>query len=133
MAQQMHILAIDQSTTGSAAFVFDRDGRVVASASREITQYHLEPGWVSHDPEELFQSVVAVSREAIASAGIEPQQLAAFGITNQRETTVVWGRRHRRARRAGHRMAMPAHRPSMRGTETARVRAHGPEEDRTGH
>ena len=88
----MHILAIDQSTTGSAAFVFDRDGRVVASASREITQYHLEPGWVSHDPEELSQSVVAVSREAIASAGIEPQQLAAFGITNQRETTVVWDR-----------------------------------------
>ncbi len=92
MVQQNHILAIDQSTTGSAAFVFDRYGRVVASASREITQYYLEPGWVSHDPEKLFQSVVAVSREAIASAGIEPQQLAALGITNQRETTIVWDR-----------------------------------------
>jgi glycerol kinase len=92
MAQQNHILAIDQSTTGSAAFVFDRDGRVVASTSREITQFHPEPGWVSNDPEELFQSVVAVSREAMASAGIDARQLAAIGITNQRETTVVWDR-----------------------------------------
>jgi|TARA_B100000809_G_scaffold66235_1_gene62925 glycerol kinase len=89
MAKHNHILAIDQSTTGSAAFVFDRDGRVVSSASREITQYQPEPGWVSHDPEELFQSVVDVSREAMASAGIDARQLAAIGITNQRETTVV--------------------------------------------
>ena len=92
MAQRDHILAIDQSTTGSAAFIFNRDGSAVASASCEITQFHPEPGWVSHDPEELFRSVVAVSREAMASAGIEARQLAAIGITNQRETTVVWDR-----------------------------------------
>jgi glycerol kinase len=86
------ILAVDQGTTGSAAFIFDHDGRVVASADREITQHYPEPGWVSHDPEELFQSILAVSREAMSSAGILPSQIAAMGITNQRETTVVWDR-----------------------------------------
>lgn len=92
MAQQNYILAVDQSTTSSAAFVIDHGGRVVAWAKREITQFHPEPDWVSHDPEELFRSVIAVSQEAMASAGIGPQQLAAVGITNQRETTVVWDR-----------------------------------------
>ena len=92
MAQQNYVLAVDQSTTSSAAFVIDHGGRVVAWAKREITQFHPEPGWVSHDPEELFRSVIAVSQEAMASAGIGPQQLAAVGITNQRETTVVWDR-----------------------------------------
>tara|TARA_B100000315_G_scaffold103252_1_gene94651 strand:+ start:3350 stop:4867 length:1518 start_codon:yes stop_codon:yes gene_type:complete len=90
--QQNYVMAVDQGTTGSAALIFGRDGRVVAWAEREITQYHPEPGWASHDPEEIFQSTLAVSREAMASAGIEPQQLAAVGITNQRETTVVWDR-----------------------------------------
>ncbi|MCH8225491.1 MAG: glycerol kinase GlpK [Chloroflexi bacterium] len=90
--QQNYVLAVDQGTTGSAALILGRDGRVAAWAEREITQHHPEPGWVSHDPEEIFQSVLAVSREAMASAGIEPQQLAAIGITNQRETTVVWDR-----------------------------------------
>jgi len=92
MAQQNYILAVDQSTTSSAAFVIDHEGRVVALAKREITQFHPEPGWVSHDPEELFRSVIAVSQEAMASAGIGSQQLAAVGIANQRETTVVWDR-----------------------------------------
>jgi glycerol kinase len=90
--QQNYVMAVDQGTTGSAALIFGRDGRVVAWAEREITQHYPEPGWVSHDPEEIFQSALAVSREAMASAGIEPQQLAAVGITNQRETTVVWDR-----------------------------------------
>ena len=72
--------------------IFGRDGRVVAWAEREITQHYPEPGWSSHDPEEIVQSTLAVAREAMASAGIEPQHLAAIGITNQRETTVVWER-----------------------------------------
>lgn len=83
-------MAVDQGTTGSAAFIFDHDGRVVATADREITQHYPEPGWVSHDPEELFQSTLAVSREAMSLAGIQANQVAAMGITNQRETTVVW-------------------------------------------
>ena len=89
---QTFVIAVDQGTTGSAAFIFDHDGRVVASADREITQYYPEPGWVSHDPEEIFQSALAVSREAMSLAGIQPSQIAAMGITNQRETTVVWDR-----------------------------------------
>ena len=88
----MHVMAIDQSTTGSAAFIFRRDGRVVARAGHEITQRYPEPGWVSQDPEEIFQTTLSVSLEAMASAGIEPQHLAAIGITNQRETTVLWDR-----------------------------------------
>ncbi len=89
---QKYVLAIDQSTTSSSAFIFDRQGRILASARREINQFHPQPGWVEHDPEELFQSTLSVSREAIASAKIKPQQLASIGITNQRETTVLWDR-----------------------------------------
>ena len=89
---QKYILAIDQSTTSSSAFLVDRQGQIIASTTREITQFHPQPGWVDHDPEELFQSTLAVAREVIASANIKPQQLAAIGITNQRETTVVWDR-----------------------------------------
>lgn len=89
---QRYILAIDQSTTSSSAFIFDHGGDLVASKAQEITQFHPEPGWVDHDPEEIFQSVLIVSRDAIAAAGINPQQLAAIGITNQRETTVIWDR-----------------------------------------
>ena len=91
-SQQKYVMAVDQSTTGSAAFIIGRDGHVVSSVEREIAQQYLEPGWVSQDPEEIFQTTLAVSLEALASAGIEPQQLAALGITNQRETTVVWDR-----------------------------------------
>ena len=69
--QQMYVMAVDQSTTGSAAFIFSRDGRVVGRAGRELTQHYPEPGWVSQDPEEIFQTTLAVSREALASAGIE--------------------------------------------------------------
>ena len=68
MVQQNYILAIDQSTTGSAAYIFGRDGRGVASAKREIAQSYPEPGWVSHDPEELFRSILDVSKEAMERA-----------------------------------------------------------------
>ncbi|MDP6402799.1 MAG: FGGY family carbohydrate kinase, partial [SAR202 cluster bacterium] len=87
-----YILAVDQGTTGSAAFIFDREERMISSADREITQYYPHPGWVSHDPEELFQTTLMVAREAMSRAGIVPSQVAAMGITNQRETTVVWER-----------------------------------------
>lgn len=90
--QQMYVMAVDQSTTGSAAFIVDHDGQVVSSASLEISQHYPEPGWVSHDPEEIFQTVLTVCREAMAGAGIGPRRLVAIGIANQRETTVVWDR-----------------------------------------
>ncbi len=87
------VLALDQGTTGSAALVFDPDGRVLATADREIAQHYPEPGWVEHDPQEILAATVAVGRDALAAAGIDPREVAAIGITNQRETTVVWDRR----------------------------------------
>ena len=86
------VLALDQGTTGSAALVFDRDGHVRGSADREIAQRYPRPGWVEHDPEEIFATAVAVGREALEAAGVGAGQVAAIGITNQRETTVVWDR-----------------------------------------
>src|SRR5205814_2467249 len=87
-----HILAFDQGTTSSRAIVFDRDGNAVASAQKEFRQIFPTPGWVEHDPIEIWQSQIQVAREAIAKAGLKPTQIAAIGIANQRETTVVWDR-----------------------------------------
>ncbi|MDP9266346.1 MAG: glycerol kinase GlpK, partial [Chloroflexota bacterium] len=86
------VLALDQGTTGSAALVFRSDGRILASADREIAQYYPAPGWVEHDAEEIFATTVAVGREALDASGVRAQDIAAIGITNQRETTVVWDR-----------------------------------------
>ncbi len=86
------VLAIDQGTTSTRAIVFDAAQRPVATAQRELTQVYPRPGWVEHDPEEIWASVVATVREAIAAAGIKAVDVAAIGITNQRETTVLWDR-----------------------------------------
>jgi glycerol kinase len=88
-----YILALDQGTTGSAALVFDRGGAPVSIADREIRQHYPEPGWVEHDPEEIFATTLGVAQEAMASAGITGRDLASIGITNQRETTVIWDRK----------------------------------------
>lgn len=87
-----YILAIDQGTTSSRAMVFDRQGGVVAKAQQEFAQIFPQPGWVEHDPLEILASVKATIAQALASAGIDPGELAGIGITNQRETTVVWDR-----------------------------------------
>jgi glycerol kinase len=84
------VLAIDQGTTGTTAMLFDRAGRVVGRGYREITQYYPQPGWVSHDPEEIWRRSLAAVGEARQAAGIGDRQIAAIGLTNQRETTVVW-------------------------------------------
>ncbi|HCE71927.1 MAG TPA: glycerol kinase, partial [Ruegeria sp.] len=84
------ILAIDQGTTSSRAILFDGEMRRVATAQREFTQHFPEAGWVEHDAEEIWQTTVEVCREVIAGQGIGPEQIAGIGITNQRETTVVW-------------------------------------------
>lgn len=85
-----HILAIDQGTTSSRSIVFDGDLRPVATAQEEFTQHFPHSGWVEHDPEEIWQSVVSTSRRAVEKIGIG--NIAAIGITNQRETTVIWDR-----------------------------------------
>jgi glycerol kinase len=90
--QNTHILAIDQGTTSTRAIVFDGSGRPVASAQKELPQVFPKPGWVEHDPEEIWTATVEVCRAALAKAKLEAKALVGIGITNQRETTVVWDR-----------------------------------------
>ena len=92
MSQPRHILALDQGTTSSRALVFDHGGRVVASAQREFPQIYPNPGWVEHDPLEIWSSQNATAAEALARANLSGDDIAAVGVTNQRETTVVWDR-----------------------------------------
>jgi glycerol kinase len=87
-----HLLALDQGTTSSRAIVFHRSGRVVAQAQREVTQHFPQPGWVEQDADELWATQFAVAQEALATAGLAAQDIAAIGIANQRETTVLWNR-----------------------------------------
>src|SRR3954467_15887568 len=87
-----YILAIDQGTTSTRAIVFDATGRPAASAQKELPQIFPRPGWVEHDPDEIWRATVEVCRGALASARLEARALAGIGITNQRETTVVWDR-----------------------------------------
>jgi glycerol kinase len=87
-----HILAIDQGTTSTRAIVFDSAGRPVASAQKELPQIFPKPGWVEHDPEEIWRATVEVCRGALARAKLAAKDLAGIGITNQRETTLVWDR-----------------------------------------
>ena len=88
-----YLLAIDQGTTSSRAIVFDPDGRPRAVAQKEFQQYYPDDGWVEHDPEEIWSSSLHVCRDVLREAGIEASQLAGIGITNQRETTLVWDRK----------------------------------------
>jgi glycerol kinase len=87
-----HILALDQGTTSTRAIVFDETLAPVASAQREFAQHFPDSGWVEHDPEDLWQTSLTTMREAMSRAGISSRNLAGLGITNQRETTVVWNR-----------------------------------------
>lgn len=86
------VLAIDQGTTSTRALIFDGGRQVVASAQREFAQHYPADGWVEHDPEEIWRDTLQTSREALAKAGVGPEGIAAIGITNQRETVVLWDR-----------------------------------------
>ncbi len=88
-----YIGAIDQGTTSTRFIVFDRAGKTVASAQKEHRQVYPQPGWVEHDAEEIWQRTQEVITEAMDRAGLKAADLAAIGITNQRETTVVWNRK----------------------------------------
>ncbi|PAU86504.1 glycerol kinase [Pseudomonas sp. WN033] len=85
-----HLLAIDQGTTSSRAIVFDRDAQPLATAQQEFAQHFPEDGWVEHDGEEIWSSTLKVCRQALENAGLKAQDIAAIGITNQRETTLLW-------------------------------------------
>lgn len=86
-------MAIDQGTTGSRVLIVNPAGHIVANAYSEFPQIYPRPGWVEHDPEAIWQATLSVMRQALAAAAIAPERIAAMGITNQRETTVVWERR----------------------------------------
>jgi glycerol kinase len=92
MAAPDHVLAIDQGTTSTRAIVFDRTGLPVATAQRELRQFYPHDGWVEHDPEDIWNDTLAVCRAALHQAGLSAGDVAAIGITNQRETTVLWDR-----------------------------------------
>ena len=88
--EKKYILAFDQGTTSSRAILFDKDINIISVAQKEFTQIFPKPGWVEHDPMEIWQSQIEVAREAVAKANIQPNEIAAIGITNQRETAIVW-------------------------------------------
>jgi len=93
MTLHKYILALDQGTTSSRAIIFDHSGNSISIAQKEFTQHFPKPGWVEHNPSEIWSSQSAVATEAIVKAGITPADVAAIGITNQRETTIVWERK----------------------------------------
>ncbi len=92
MSNKKYILSLDQGTTSSRAIIFDHQGSIKSIAQKEFKQIFPQPGWVEHDPEEIWSSQASVTAEVIAKAGIPPREIASIGITNQRETTIVWDR-----------------------------------------
>jgi glycerol kinase len=92
MNKPTHLLALDQGTSSSRSIVFDAQGGIVAMAQAEFRQIYPRPGWVEHDPREILQSQLVTAREALAKAGLTAADIASIGITNQRETTLVWNR-----------------------------------------
>ncbi|HHV09690.1 MAG TPA: glycerol kinase GlpK [Clostridiales bacterium] len=88
-----YIMALDQGTTSSRCIIFDKNGRIKSIAQKEFTQIYPKPGWVEHDPMEIWSSQVSVATEAMAKQGILAEEIASIGITNQRETTIVWNKR----------------------------------------
>src|SRR3954452_10262810 len=130
MPSTKFLLALDQGTTSSRAIVFDNGGEIVAVGQREFRQHFPQPGWVEHDAEEIWTSQRDVACEAMTAAGLRSTDLAAIGITNQRETVVVWDRS----------TGEPIHRAIVwqdrrTGEECARLKAEGAEglvQDKTG-
>ena len=93
MSATMYVMAIDQGTTSTRAIIFDHSGRSIASGQKEHEQIFPRAGWVEHDPKEVWANTREVVGQALSAANINRHQLAAVGITNQRETTVVWDKK----------------------------------------
>ncbi len=90
---ETYVLSIDQGTTGTTVLIMDQKGRIISRGYREFTQYYPQPGWVEHDPQEIWAVTLGVAKQAMLQANLGPKQIAAIGITNQRETTVVWDKK----------------------------------------
>ena len=89
MAKQ-YVMALDAGTTSNRAIIFDRNSKIVGVSQKEFTQYFPKPGWVEHDAEEIWSTMVTVMKEALEQSGLVASDIAGIGITNQRETAVVW-------------------------------------------
>jgi len=89
---ERYIMALDAGTTSNRCILFDKTGKIISMAQKEFTQYFPQPGWVEHDADEIFSSQLEVARLAMRNAGVTAREIAAIGITNQRETTIVWDR-----------------------------------------
>lgn len=87
---QKYIMALDQGTTSSRCILFDKAGAIRSMSQKEFTQIYPKPGWVEHNPKEIWSSQLSVATECMAMAGVSAEQIAAIGITNQRETTILW-------------------------------------------
>ena len=85
-----YVMALDQGTTSSRCIIFDKLGNMVSVAQKEFTQYYPHPAWVEHDGKEIFSSILEVARLALKHGRINPSDVASIGITNQRETTLIW-------------------------------------------
>ena len=92
-----YLLSLDQGTTSSRAILFDREQNILGVAQKEFTQFYPREGWVEHDPMEVWSSQYGVMMEVIAQSGVNPAEIAAIGITNQRETTILWDRARSRS------------------------------------
>ncbi|MBQ7556451.1 MAG: glycerol kinase, partial [Lachnospiraceae bacterium] len=92
MPAARYVLALDQGTTSSRCILFDKQGTIRSVAQKEFEQHYPQPGWVEHNPMEIWSSELAVTHEAMALIGAKPEDIAGIGITNQRETTIVWDR-----------------------------------------
>ena len=88
-----YVMALDQGTTSSRCILFDHSGKICSLAQKEFTQYFPKPGWVEHDAEEIWDTTLEVSRAAMQKLGITARDIDSIGITNQRETTVLWDKR----------------------------------------
>ena len=100
-----YLMALDQGTTSSRCILFEKNGKIHSMAQKEFSQIYPQPGWVEHDPREIWASQLAVTTEAMAKVMAQPEDIAAIGITNQRETTIIW--EERRTHLQCHCMAVP--------------------------
>ena len=87
-----YIMALDQGTTSSRAVIFDQQGKIFSMAAKEFGQIYPRPGWVEHDPAEMWDSQMEAARQALDSVNLSPRSIAAIGVTNRRETTLIWDR-----------------------------------------
>ena len=117
---ETYIAALDQGTTSSRAILFNRAGEIVSRAQHPFRQIYPQPGWVEHDPLEIWATEKRALAEVVGAAHIDPKRIAALGITNQRETTILWDRSTRAAGLQRHRMAVPPDRSPLRHAEGRR-------------